>query len=301
MPRPTPLRDTNATGRSDLDHRLRLGDQLLTPRTPHSRAGRAEEALHEIELDPVGDDEYRAYRQQQMQPLLPSSEGYRSRGDDYTNDGSSKWTRNGFTGSWPGKVMLVTGIGLCIVLLGMSVMSYKKPETLQYYMGIENTTTLVAPPLADEPSAAAASTSNTPVATFSSSPPNHSGHPVDSSELISYENYSVFPLTGEQYKHECNRIAGGFMSHGEYWSRPFHGPYDVLHADENQGENEQTDYHPFEGQKTKICARTLTYQLDGNVGLLADLALMSQAAALAEQVSSGCIINQIPLGLMHST
>lgn len=38
------------------------------------------------------------------------------------------------------------------------------------------------------------------------------------------------------------------------------------------------------GKGDKICASTMTYMLDGKVGLMADLALMAQVAALAREV-----------------
>lgn len=55
---------------------------------------------------------------------------------------------------------------------------------------------------------------------------------------------------------------------------------DVSHHDD------VTDYHLPEGETTTACSKTITYQLDGTVGLTADLALMAQAAALAREVGS---------------
>lgn len=55
------------------------------------------------------------------------------------------------------------------------------------------------------------------------------------------------------------------------------GPLDVLHHDE------APDYQLPEGE-TAVCSATITYMLDGSVGLLADLALMAQVAALAREV-----------------
>ena len=68
------------------------------------------------------------------------------------------------------------------------------------------------------------------------------------------------------------------MHHSGYWAPPPHGMMDVAHHDD------VTDYHLPEGEMTKVCAKTITYQLDGHVGLVADLALMAQAAALAREV-----------------
>lgn len=82
-----PLKDIFVSGRPS-----RSDYQVLTPRTPHSRAGRAEEAFTEVELEQLGDDErsdYQTYRQQQSEPLLApplsssfAATGYRSKGDD---------------------------------------------------------------------------------------------------------------------------------------------------------------------------------------------------------------------------
>jgi hypothetical protein len=90
---------------------------------------------------------------------------------------------------------------------------------------------------------------------------------------MSYENYTKFPLLGSEYLHECQKVMSGFMSHGEYWEQGHNhagAPMDVDHFDE---------------PNDNICNSTITYMLDGNVGLAADLALMAQAAALAREVS----------------
>lgn len=55
---------------------------------------------------------------------------------------------------------------------------------------------------------------------------------------------------------------------------------DVIHHDD------MTDYRLPEAEKTKVCSKTITYQLDGTVGLAADLALMAQVAGLAREVGS---------------
>jgi hypothetical protein len=68
------------------------------------------------------------------------------------------------------------------------------------------------------------------------------------------------------------------MSHGKYWEPHEMGVMDVVHHDDKH------DYKLPEGQRTAVCSSTITYMLDGQVGLLADLALMAQAAALAREV-----------------
>lgn len=66
------------------------------------------------------------------------------------------------------------------------------------------------------------------------------------------------------------------------------GILDVAHHDDNK---------VAEGQRTAVCTSTITYMLDGEVGLLADLALMAQAAALAREV--GATVFMIMHLLMH--
>jgi len=52
---------------------------------------------------------------------------------------------------------------------------------------------------------------------------------------------------------------------------------DVPHHDK------KNDYKLPEGEPTTVCKSTITYMLDGKVGLVADLALMAQTAALARE------------------
>lgn len=102
-------------------------------------------------------------------------------------------------------------------------------------------------------------------------------HPSTSSHGgLSYQNYTSFPLLGTQYLHECAKQMSGFMSHGDYWDAPRHhgAPMDADHAN---------DPH------NRICNSTITYLLDGKVGLAADLGLMAQAAALAQEVRAPVI------------
>ncbi|KAH8099442.1 hypothetical protein BXZ70DRAFT_1030725 [Cristinia sonorae] len=235
--------------------------QVLTPRTPHSRAGRAEEALSEVELDDLNDDErhqFLSYRQQQSQPLLaPSSPssfpttGYRSKGDDIPK-----------VTSWAKKVLhtalarapLALGSLLALVLLGAVLLSLKRPGTIEQYLG----TSLYKPV-------------PTPTPSYVDTIPAPG-------LLISYDNYTKFPLTGDQYLHACDAMMSGFMNHkGGYWQVPPGGSMDVKHHDD------VTDYQLPEGKQSRVCKQTLTYQLDGHVGLLADLALMAQAAAHARE------------------
>jgi hypothetical protein len=79
-----------------------------------------------------------------------------------------------------------------------------------------------------------------------------------------------------EYKAECHKLMGEVMGPMKFWS----GQEDVIHHDEIEPEN-----HPAaEDLPTRICSKTITYMLDGHVGLLADLALMAQVAGLARMV-----------------
>jgi len=97
----------------------------------------------------------------------------------------------------------------------------------------------------------------------------HGGH--SSYSLISYENYTKFPLTAKQYRAECRKIHEGGMRHMAYWTDMM---MDVLHP-------------PFApGSDEGVCTRSVTYMLGSEVGLMGDLALLAQVAALADSVSS---------------
>lgn len=230
----------------------------LTPRTPHSRAGRAEEAFTEIEMDQFGDSDYREYTlQQQSEPLLTSSagtafppSGYRVRGDDDRDKGTKgRNLRDNFR--WLlANLGLLLGSGLAMVLFLMIVLSYKRPDVLLSTIGVENAAT--------------------PIAT---APEQDDVLPLDTKNIISYENYTHFPLDPMEYQAECEKLL--FEVNAPYWS----GQEDVVHHGAKPGK-----YPVAEGLPTRICSKTITYMLDGYVGLLADLALMAQAAGLAREV-----------------
>jgi len=236
----------------------RLKTDPLTPRTPHSRSGRAEEAFSEIELEQFGDSDYHEYAQQQREPLLASStsvdfpsSAYRARGDDL---GVQKKSRG------PVVVMrllvsrcgLVFGSALALALFLAIIMSYKDPKYLLSASGI-------------------AAPSPSPIPTQKQDD-NTLLHPEN---IISYENYTHFPLDPLEYLHECNKLMGGFTPPMKFWS----GEKDVVHHDVV----DPGIYPPLENLPTRICNKTITYMLDGHVGLLADLALMAQAAGLARE------------------
>lgn len=82
--------------------------------------------------------------------------------------------------------------------------------------------------------------------------------------FISYENYTTFPLTPEQYRAECRKMHRE-MKHMAYWTDMM---IDVPHS-------------PALG----VCKSTVTYMLGSQVGLMGELAVLAQVAALADSVS----------------
>ena len=85
--------------------------------------------------------------------------------------------------------------------------------------------------------------------------------------LISYENYTEFPLTPKQYRAECRKMHQGGMRHMAYWTDLM---VDVPHPSTSD---------------SGVCKSTITYMLGSEVGLMGDLALLAQVAALADSVS----------------
>ncbi|KAI1793080.1 hypothetical protein LXA43DRAFT_1127471 [Ganoderma leucocontextum] len=273
MPPSRSLPDILVTGRpSHSDYRV------LTPRTPHSRAGRAEEGFTGVELQAFQDDErndWRTQQQQQSQPLLSS--GYRSRGDDSP---AAKDADRPSVKYWiqyaVNKLPLAGGSIVAFFLLAFIVVSITKPGKLESAFlqvpgdFLETTNPNLAAPTSKRPTPSASEPQPTP-------PTSASGHSEPRPQLISYANYTSFPLSGNEYRAECNKLMGGFMRHGEYWEPPHGGSMDVEHHDDN------TNYHLPEGELTKVCSKSITYLLDGHVGLVADLALMAQTAAFARE------------------
>lgn len=257
-PPPPPPRLSNIPSASAL-----LQSDPLTPRTPRSRSGRAEEAFTEIELEQYGDSDYREHAQQQQEPLLVSSStagfpsaGYRARGDSGLY-GAQKKSAGPLViiQRLVSRCGLVLGSALALVLFLTIILSYKHPDYLLSASGI-----------------AGSSPSSTPT-------PKQDGNTLLHPEnIISYENYTHFPLDPLDYKHECHKLMGGFMPPMKFWS----GEKDVVHHDKV----DPGIYPAPEGLQTQICNKTITYMLDGFVGLLADLALMAQAAGLAREVTA---------------
>ncbi len=92
------------------------------------------------------------------------------------------------------------------------------------------------------------------------------------SQHINYSDYTTFPLQPIQYASECWKVIKAHSKHYGYWTTPPMGILDVPHADDSN------TTHPR-------CASTITYQLDGYVGLTAHLAFIAQLAAMATEVS----------------
>ncbi|KAG6888238.1 hypothetical protein C0992_009230 [Termitomyces sp. T32_za158] len=264
MRRPRSL--TNLTSaRSDS-----LDDQILTPRTPRSRSGRAEEVAYtEFEVQEFGGDaNWRRQGRHHIAPLLSSSasdsllaeqttQGYQNRGYDYDSSGTGRRKEREERGKLQMRTLLSNfplpfGILFAGFLLFLLYMSYYRPENLQHYFGIATENSTVSP--ITSTTLHNASTSNT-----------------DPDQIISYANYTTFPLKPEEYLIECAKLHKGYMSHGDYWQAHKMGVFDTSHPDRVGSE--------------EVCASTITYMLDGKVGLLADLALLAQVAALAREVT----------------
>ncbi|KAG5654159.1 hypothetical protein H0H81_006871 [Sphagnurus paluster] len=216
--------------------------QSLTPRTPHSRAGRAEEGYNQFELQQITDEAHDTFP--------ASTTGYRSRGDDHDPRIRPQWDkRTGGAGQLQlstvlARLPLAMGMLLGGFLLFLMYMSYTRPDKLHGYLGILD--------------------ANKTMSSFD----RNATVASDPKLLISYANYTNFPLRPSEYLAECRVLNQGYMAHGKYWEAPKKGVMDVAHSDE-------------EG----VCNNTITYMLGGDVGLLADLALLAQAAAVAREVA----------------
>jgi hypothetical protein len=216
-------------------------------------------------LEQYGDGDYHEYAQQQQEPLLAASSsagfpssGYRARGDDVVDVQKKSRGPLVVIQRLVSHCGLVFGSALALVLFLMVILSYKHPDYLRSASGIAGSSPSPSPipiPKQDD---------------------NTLLHPEN---IISYENYTHFPLDPLEYKHECYKLVGEFMPPMRFWS----GEEDVVHHEVDPGK-----YPAPEGLPTQICNKTITYMLDGYVGLLADLALMAQAAGLAREVN--CLV-----------
>jgi hypothetical protein len=269
MPRPRPL--TNIA--SAVPHANSFGsDQQLTPRTPHSgsRTSRLEQGFSKIPLaEDANDRDYDEHDTLQSAPLLASSSTarfsvrtLRSERDPPSakSDGRRTFLHpTQFLSRAVAQLPLAFGVFMAGVLLILIVLSLTRPEALHRYIGAK------APP-----TSATAPAASTPTTAISS---NHAGHTQANVHVLSYENYTKFPLQGHEYRAECAKLFSGYMTHGDYWDNDPMGSFDVPHGDD-----------------TAVCSSTITYMLDGTVGLTADLAIMAQAAALAREVRGIIIV-----------
>ena len=153
------------------------------------------------------------------------------------------------------RLPLAFGIFMGGVLLILIVLSFTRPDALHKYVGAKAPSALNAPSTLSAPSALGTHSTTSP------SPPESKAN------LLSYENYTTFPLHTQEYVLQCTKQHQGYMAHGDYWDISPMGALDVKHDAD-----------------VSICSSTITYMLDGTVGLSADLAIMSQAAALAREV-----------------
>lgn len=216
----------------------RFDGQVLTPRTPHSRSGRAEEGRTAIELDELRSGDFdedpflttTPLRQQSESLLHPSERsslpaGYRSRGDDHDILSRKSSDRAAF--ALVRRFMYISGSFMICGILAMFMMAFKRSQ-------VEDNLSAMQRP------------------------------------VISYDGYARFPLSGAQYKSECEKLVN-YTENGSYWAPSRNGPLDVPHA-----------YDTTEGGQ-RICSKSITYLLDEQSGFTTDLALIVQVARLAQE------------------
>lgn len=268
MPRPRPLTNINSSAIPDGNHPF-SAHQQLTPRTPHSgsRTSRLEQGFSKIPLAEADDVDYDDQSTLQSAPLLASSStarfSVRSTRERERESPSTKNHGKGtfmhptqFLSKFFDRLPLAFGIFMAGVLLILIVLSLTRPEALHRYIGAKAPVPI---------SAADSAPTNAPAST-PSVVTNHPPHAQGDIHVLSYENYTKFPLTGLEYRHECAEIFNGYMKHGDYWDVGKMAT-DVPHVEDES-----------------VCTSTIVYMLDGTVGLTADLALVAQAAALAREV-----------------
>jgi hypothetical protein len=240
-------------------------DQQLTPRTPHSgsRTSRAEQGFAKLQIvEEANYAEGDGGDTLQSAPLLASSSSARfSRRNTQQPPTRTKFRildRSAVILSTTiSRLPLVAGILTAGILLLLTVLSFTRREALHKYVGAK------APNITSTSGGKAGPTTSPPS-------PLQQEHGV---HLLSYENYTTFPLYPLQYLAECKKLNSGYMRQEDYWSISFMGVIDTAHHDPSAT-----------GGKARVCSSSITYMLDGTVGLTADLALMAQAAALAREV-----------------
>ncbi|KAF8588342.1 hypothetical protein K439DRAFT_1629792 [Ramaria rubella] len=267
--RPTPAYSTNVEIYAEVD------SAGLTPRTPHSRQVDAEEgrsrrvrpalpvneSISEDEDD--GNLDEIDLLQTQSHPLLHSSTSdsfplVARHGNDWSRP---RWSANDKKDNWIWRLVkervvkdrlplgLIVGTAAAILLLFLVVMSIKRQDTLLDYIGV-NTTAIAYESLDEE-----------------------SKKRFNSSTVIDYAaaGYTSYPLTTDQYIHECWKVVHDprMQYFVPYWSTRPGAELDVLHQ------------RPSSSPKT--CNSTITYLLDGAVGLMGDLAHLALVASFARE------------------
>ncbi|KAF9516073.1 hypothetical protein BS47DRAFT_1381245 [Hydnum rufescens UP504] len=100
---------------------------------------------------------------------------------------------------------------------------------------------------------------------------------VTSAFVIDYSAYSTFPLTPLQYAEECWKQIKEHPNNGAYWFEPAQGFSDAPH---------------FQTHVRGVCNSSITYMLDGSTsGLVSELAILAQAAALARERGSAFFVS----------
>jgi hypothetical protein len=136
----------------------------------------------------------------------------------------------------------------------MLVLSLTRPESLHRYLGMKSTHLSPGP------------SSSSVASPFAQHPGHDTNKDYDSD---SSNEFVIPPLHPIEYLKSCAKVHEEYMHHGDYWDT-----------------NIDPDMHnTATTQPAPVCSTTITYVLDGTVGLAADLALMAQAAALAREVN----------------
>ena len=186
------------------DHDRRL--DALTPRTPFSRAGRAENAMERARLNIDDDDlDYAAdSRQHQQAPLLKSSadDSFPHRRNLKSKAGRGLSLRNINWTAVRRHGPLVAGITTAVLLLFMVLMSVDTPEQLHTYLH-------GAP---------------TPFKNITY-------------DIISHDDYTYFPLSPVEYRDECMNFQLQMTGIHRYWWTPEEGSADVLHDESERTKN----------------------------------------------------------------
>ncbi|PVF96089.1 hypothetical protein CPB86DRAFT_527541 [Serendipita vermifera] len=292
-------------------HPLTDNSSHLAPRTPHSRAGRPVTSFNDNETRYYDDedahinnpprrggggmqggddrDEIDMLNAQQNTPLLRSSASdhypipqppprvspypatstttHVNRDRRSQHDGSSSPFTGG-TKTFFETVPLVLGaIGAC-VLFALILLSFNKPDLLQRYI-LKNSTTTDPNVLKEI---------------------QHAIH-----GWIDYMNYTKFPLDPYEYEEECWKVSqrhGSAMHHGHYWDTiTTYGLLPEWRADGRLERHPLDVWHPKKPGEDGVCSSTITYMLDGEVGLFYDLALLAQTAAFARERNRTLLID----------